>query len=78
METMLEDLLTQWRTAAGDDQLFSSSRVQGFLFDLWGATEGLARDMVEEWLTVTLGRELFSADELEGLFASLESLVPTA
>ena len=75
---MLEDLLTEWRMAAGDDQLFSSSRVQAFLFELWGITDGLAREMIEEWLTVTLRRELFSADELEGLFASLEALVPTA
>jgi hypothetical protein len=78
METMLEDLLTEWRMAAGDDQLFSASRVQDFLFDLWGATEGPARELVQEWLTVSLGRELFSAQELEGLFSTLEALVPTA
>jgi hypothetical protein len=75
---MIEDLLTEWRMTAGDDQLFSSSRVQAFLFELWGVTDGLARDMVQEWLTATLHRELFSVDELEGLFASLEALVPTA
>jgi hypothetical protein len=74
---MLDDLLTDWRAAAGDDRLFSASRVQGFLFDLWGATEGVAREHVQEWLSLTLERELFSADELEGLFATLEALVPT-
>lgn len=78
MTTMLEQLLADWRATAGDQTLFSSSRVQDFLFDLWGETEGPARELVQEWLTVTLHRELFSADELEELFGRLELLVPTA
>jgi hypothetical protein len=76
MPTMI-DLLTDWRTAAADQALFSASRVQDFLFELWGVTEGRARELVQEWLSATLHRELFSAEELEGLFRELESLVPT-
>lgn len=78
MTDMLETLIADWRTAAGTDALFSSSRVQDFLFDLWGATEGSARELVEEWLTVTRHRELFSVEELEELFGRLESLVPAS
>ena len=78
MTDMLETLIANWRAAAGPDALFSSSRVQDFLFDLWGATEGSARELVEEWLTVTRHRELFSVEELEELFGRLESLVPAS
>ena len=78
MTDMLETLIADWRLAAGTDALFSSSRVQDFLFDLWGATEGSARELVEEWLTVTRHRELFSGEELEELFGRLESLVPAS
>ena len=74
---MIDDLLSQWRTDAADNQLFSASRVQDFLFELWGATEGRARELVEEWLPVTVHRELFSVEELDGLFAELEALVPS-
>jgi hypothetical protein len=75
---MIDTLLATWRTSAGDQALFSASRVQDLLFDLWGETEGPARELVQEWLTVTLHRELFSVEELEGLFSTLESLVPTS
>ena len=78
MTDMIDTLLADWRTAAGDQTLFSSSRVQDLLFELWGETEGAARELVQEWLTVTLHRELFSAEELEELFGRLELLVPTA
>jgi hypothetical protein len=77
MATMLDQLLTDWRTTAGEDRLFSASKVQDLLFELWGATEGPARELVQDWLTLTLERELFSAEELEGLFSTLEALVPT-
>jgi hypothetical protein len=78
MATMIDQLISDWRDATGDDQVLSASRVQAFLFELWGVTEGPARDLVQEWLSVTLHRELFSAEELEGLFAQLQTLVPSA
>jgi len=78
MTDMIETLLNDWRIAAGDQTLFSSSRVQDLLFELWGETEGPARELVQEWLTVTLHRELFSSEELEGLFGTLEALVPAS
>jgi hypothetical protein len=76
MPTMYHQLVAQWREAAGDSIVFSASRVQAFLFDLWGETEGRARELVQEWLTVSLHRELFSAEELDGLFGQLDGLVP--
>jgi hypothetical protein len=78
MTEMIHTLIADWRIAAGDQTLFSASRVQDLLFELWGETEGAARELVQEWLSVTLHRELFSTDELEGLFGQLETLVPTA
>jgi hypothetical protein len=78
MTTVIDQLLTDWRAAAGDDRLFSASRVQALLFELWGETEGTARELVQEWLLVTLHRELFGKDELEELFGTLESLVPAS
>jgi hypothetical protein len=75
---MIESLLADWRITAGDQTLFSASKVQDLLFELWGETEGPARELVQEWLTTTLHRELYSVDELEGLFRTLESLVPTS
>ena len=44
MTTVIDQLLTDWRAAAGTDSLFSSSRVQALLFELWGETEGSARE----------------------------------
>jgi hypothetical protein len=78
MTDMIESLLADWRITAGDQTLFSASKVQDLLFELWGETEGPARELVQEWLTTTLHRELYSVDELEGLFRTLESLVPTS
>jgi hypothetical protein len=78
MTDMIDSLLADWRNTAGDQTLFSASKVQDLLFELWGETEGPARELVQEWLTTTLHRELYSADELEGLFGTLESLVPTS
>jgi hypothetical protein len=78
MTTMIDSLLADWRSTAGDSTLFSASRVQAFLFELWGETEGPARELVQEWLSVTLHRELFGSDELEELFRTLESLVPAS
>jgi hypothetical protein len=75
---MIESLLADWRITAGDQTLISASKVQDLLFELWGETEGPARELVQEWLTTTLHRELYSVDELEGLFRTLESLVPTS
>ena len=78
MTSMIDTLIATWRSETGTQALHSSSRVQGMLFDLWGETEGRARELVQEWLTVTLHRELFSTEELEELFGHLESLVPSA
>jgi hypothetical protein len=78
MTTMIDNLLADWRSNAGDSTLFSASRVQAFLFELWGVTDGPARELVQEWLSVTLHRELFSGEELEALFGTLESLVPAS
>ncbi|MEY2567052.1 MAG: hypothetical protein QOE35_1581 [Actinomycetota bacterium] len=78
MTDMIESLLADWRITAGDQTLISASKVQDLLFELWGETEGPARELVQEWLTTTLHRELYSVDELEGLFRTLESLVPTS
>jgi hypothetical protein len=78
MTTMIDTLLADWRSTIGDQALHSSSRVQALLFELWGETEGPARELVQEWLTVTLHRELFGTEELEELFGRLESLVPSA
>ena len=78
MTTMIDTLIATWRSEAGDQALHSSSRVQALLFELWGETEGAARELVQEWLTVTLHRELFSTEELEEVFGRLESLVPSA
>jgi hypothetical protein len=78
MTTMIDTLLADWRSTAGTTRLFSASKVQALLFELWGETEGSARELVQEWLTVTLHRELFSAEELEDLFGRLESLVPAS
>jgi hypothetical protein len=77
MTTVIDQLLTEWRATAGTDRLFSASRVQALLFELWGETEGPAKELVQEWLSVTLHRELFGADELDDLFGRLELLVPT-
>jgi hypothetical protein len=45
--------------------VFSSSRVQDRLFELWGEVRDTpaAKD-VETWLTLTLSRELFAGDEI--------------
>ena len=75
---MIDTLLAEWRSTTAQQALHSSSRVQALLFELWGETEGPARELVQEWLTVTLHRELFSTEELEELFVQLESLVPSA
>ena len=78
MTSMIDTLIATWRSEAGDQALHSSSRVQAMLFDLWGETEGPARELVQEWLTVTLHRELFSTEELDELFGRLSSLVPAS
>jgi hypothetical protein len=78
MNTMIDTLLADWRSTTAEQALHSSSRVQALLFELWGETEGPARELVQEWLTVTLHRELFSTEELEDLFGRLSSLVPAS
>ena len=78
MTSMIDTLLADWRANAGETRLFSASRVQALLFELWGETEGPARELVQEWLTTTLHRELYSDDELGELFERLESLVPAS
>ena len=75
---MIDTLLATWRSEAGNQALHSASRVQALLFELWGETEGPARELVQEWLTVTLHRELFSTEELDELFERLSSLVPAS
>jgi len=58
-------LIEDWRSEASTQVVFSSSRVQDRLFELWGEVRDLppAKD-VESWLTLTLSRELFSGDEI--------------
>ncbi|MDQ1373711.1 MAG: hypothetical protein QOJ09_1049 [Actinomycetota bacterium] len=75
---MIDTLLADWRSTAGDQTLFSASKVQALLFELWGETEGPARELVQEWLTTTLHRELYSTDELDELFGHLTLLVPAS
>ena len=78
MTSMIDTLIATWRSETGTQALHSSSRVQALLFELWGETEGPARELVQEWLTVTLHRELFSTEELDDLFERLSSLVPAS
>lgn len=58
-------LIEEWRTEASEQVVFSASRVQDRLFELWGEVRDLspAKD-VEAWLTLTLSRELFSGEEI--------------
>ena len=58
-------LIEEWRTEASDQVVFSASRVQDRLFELWGEVRDVpvAKD-VETWLTLTLSRELFSGEEI--------------
>jgi hypothetical protein len=78
MTSMIDTLVATWRSETENQALHSSSRVQALLFELWGETEGPARELVQEWLTVTLHRELFSTEELDELFDRLSSLVPAS
>lgn len=59
------DLIEDWRSEASAQVVFSASRVQDRLFELWGEVRDLspAKD-VETWLTLTLSRELFSGEEI--------------
>lgn len=59
------NLIEDWRSEASDQVVFSASRVQDRLFELWGEVRDLppAKD-VETWLTLTLSRELFSGEEI--------------
>ncbi len=58
-------LIEEWRTEASTQVVFSASRVQSRLFELWGEVRDTepAKD-VEAWLTLTLSRELFSGEEI--------------
>lgn len=60
-----QNLIEDWRSEASDQVVFSASRVQERLFELWGEVRDLppAKD-VETWLTLTLSRELFSGEEI--------------
>lgn len=75
META-RNLIEEWRTEASTQVVFSASRVQDRLFELWGEVRDTpsAHD-VETWLTLTLSRELFSGEEivdfLDGVLALL-------
>jgi hypothetical protein len=72
MET-IDQLIEDWRHAAGGEAYFSASRVQGRLFDLYGElTPGPARQLVESYLTLTIERDLFSGTELIELLDDLE------
>jgi hypothetical protein len=59
------NLIEDWRSEASEQVVFSASRVQDRLFELWGEVRDLpmAKD-VETWLTLTLSRELFSGEEI--------------
>lgn len=59
------NLIGDWRNEASEQVVFSASRVQDRLFELWGEVRDLpmAKD-VETWLTLTLTRELFSGEEI--------------
>jgi hypothetical protein len=58
-------LIEEWRSEASTQVVFSASRVQDQLFEVWGVVRDLpiAKD-VEAWLTLTLSRELFSGEEI--------------
>ena len=58
-------LIEEWRHEASTQVVFSASRVQDRLFELWGEVreQSPAKD-VETWLTLTLSRELFSGEEI--------------
>jgi hypothetical protein len=60
-----QNLIEEWRTEASTQVVFSSSRIQDRLFELWGEVRDTpaAKD-VETWLTLTLSRELFAGDEI--------------
>ncbi|HZQ27277.1 MAG TPA: hypothetical protein VFA94_06235 [Acidimicrobiales bacterium] len=58
-------LIQEWRAEAASQVVFSSSRVQDRLFELWGTVRDLpVARQVEAWLTLTLSRELFSGEEI--------------
>lgn len=72
MET-LDQIIRDWRHAAGEEAYFSASRVQSRLFDLYGVLDaGPARQLVETWLTLTLERDLFSGHEMVELLDELQ------
>ena len=59
------NLIEDWRTEASTQVVFSSSRVQDRLFELWGEVRDTpAAADVETWLTLTLSRELFAGEEI--------------
>ncbi|MDP9069927.1 MAG: hypothetical protein M3N68_01290 [Actinomycetota bacterium] len=71
-----EQLITNWRTVAGEEAFFSASRVQERLFDLYGEVRDLpAGRLVETWLTLTIQRDLFSGAELLELLDELQLLL---
>lgn len=78
MET-LDEILQDWRQAAGDEAYFSASRVQSRLFDLYGVLDaGPARQLVETWLTLTIERDLFAGGELVELLDELQGRLATS
>ncbi|MGH9158331.1 MAG: hypothetical protein ACRD1K_21400 [Acidimicrobiales bacterium] len=69
----LDQIIGDWRRAAGEEAYFSASRVQGRLFDLYGELgPGPARHLVETWLTLTIERDLFAGSELVELLDDLQ------
>jgi hypothetical protein len=59
------NLIEDWRTEASTQVVFSSSRVQDRLFELWGEVRDTPAAVdVETWLTLTLSRELFAGEEI--------------
>ena len=69
-----EQIIGEWRQAAGEEAYFSASRVQSRLFDLYGEVHAEpARRLIEMWLTLTIQRDLFSATELLELLDDLQA-----
>jgi hypothetical protein len=69
-------LIQEWRAEAASQVVFSSSRVQDRLFELWGDVRDLpVARQVETWLTLTLSRELFSSEEITAFLDEVQAAV---
>ena len=73
------DLIEEWRGQTAAQAVFSASRVQDRLFDLYGeVSEGPAVEVVERWLLLTRERQMLTASELDELLEEVAAHLATA